>query len=35
MSRDLSLINAQWQRRLVGRKFVKSEDEAFEDLKVL
>lgn len=35
MSEDLGLINAEWQRRLVGRKFVKSEDEGFEDLKVV
>jgi hypothetical protein len=32
--RDINLINEEWQRQLVGRKYVKHEDDGFDDLKV-
>jgi len=32
--RDLGAINEVWQRRLLGRRFVKDVDEGFVDLKV-
>jgi len=32
--RDLGAINEVWQRRLLGRRFVKDVDEGFEDLKI-
>ncbi len=32
--RDVNLINEEWQRQLVGRKYVKHEDDGFDDLKV-
>jgi len=30
----VALQNDEWERRLVGRKFVENEDEGFQDLKV-
>jgi len=33
-SRDLGAINEVWQRRLLGRRFVKDVDEGFVDMKV-
>ncbi len=33
-TRDLGFINEEWQRELVGRKYVKHEDDGFNDLEV-
>ena len=32
--RDISALNLQWERQLLGRKLVEHEDEGFEALKV-
>lgn len=32
--RDINVLNQEWQRQLVGRKYVKHEDDGFDDLKV-
>ena len=35
MPEDLTMLKVEWQRRLIGMKYVQSEDELFEDLQVL
>ncbi len=32
--RDINVLNQEWQRQLVGRKYVKHENDGFDDLKV-
>lgn len=32
--RDINLINEEWRRQLVGRKYFKHEGDGFNDLKV-